>query len=56
MVILIYGMSMWHWGLEEMQGVFIAIMLVIAIIGRLSPDRVAIEFGTGAASLTVLHS
>lgn len=52
MVILIYGMTMWHWGLDEMQGVFVALMLIIAIIARISPDRVAVLFGTGAASFT----
>lgn len=52
MIILIYGMTMWHWGLDEMQGVFVALMLIIAIIARISPDRVAVLFGTGAASFT----
>ncbi len=52
MVLLIYGMSMWHWGLDEMQGVFVALTLIIAIIARMRPDRVATDFGTGAASLT----
>jgi uncharacterized ion transporter superfamily protein YfcC len=52
MVILIFGMSMWHWGLNEMQGVFVALTIIIAIIARMSPDRTAVEFGVGAASLT----
>ncbi|GAG20793.1 unnamed protein product, partial [marine sediment metagenome] len=52
MVILLFGMSMWHWGLNEMQGVFVALTLIIAIIARMHPDRVAVEFGVGAASLT----
>jgi uncharacterized ion transporter superfamily protein YfcC len=52
MVLLVFGMSMWHWGLDEMQGVFVALTLIIAIIARMSPDRTAVEFGRGAASLT----
>ncbi len=52
MVLLIVGMSKWHWGLDEMQGVFVALTLIIAIIARISPDRAAVEFGKGAASLT----
>ncbi len=52
MVLLLFGMSMWHWGLDEMQGVFVALTLLIAIIARMHPDRVATVFGVGAASLT----
>ena len=52
MAILVYGMSAWHWGLIEMQAVFLGMMIIIAIIGKLSPNRVAKEFGIGAASLT----
>jgi uncharacterized ion transporter superfamily protein YfcC len=52
MVLLVFGMSMWHWGLNEMQGVFVALTLIIAIIARMNPNRVAVEFGVGAASLT----
>jgi len=52
MALLLYGMSKWHWSLDEMQGVFVALTLIIAIIARMSPDRVAVEFGVGAASLT----
>jgi uncharacterized ion transporter superfamily protein YfcC len=52
LALLIFGMSMWRWGLDEMQGVFVALTLIIAIIARIRPDRVAVEFGKGAASLT----
>jgi len=52
MVILISGMSMWHWGLDEMQAVFVALTIIIATIARMSPDRTAAEFGVSAASLT----
>jgi uncharacterized ion transporter superfamily protein YfcC len=52
MVLLVFGMSMWSWGLNEMQGVFVALTLIIAVIARIHPDRVATVFGKGAASLT----
>jgi uncharacterized ion transporter superfamily protein YfcC len=52
MVLLIYGMSVWKWGLFEMQGLFGGLTLIIAIIARMSPDRTAVEFSKGAASLT----
>ncbi len=52
MVLLIYGMTVWKWGLFEMQGLFAGLTIMIAIIARMSPDRTATEFSTGAASLT----
>ena len=52
MVLLVYGMIVWEWGLFEMQGLFAGLTLVIAIIARMSPDRTATEFSKGAGSLT----
>jgi uncharacterized ion transporter superfamily protein YfcC len=52
LVVLVYGLSRWHWGLVEMQGAFVALTVIMAIIARMSPDRTAVEFGVGAASLT----
>jgi uncharacterized ion transporter superfamily protein YfcC len=52
MVLLIYGMIVWKWGLFEMQGLFAGLILVIAILARMSPDRTATEFSIGAGSLT----
>jgi len=52
MILLVYGMSIWKWGLFEMQGLFAGLTLAIAIIARMSPDRTAIEFSKGAGSLT----
>jgi len=52
MVILIYGMIVWKWGLFEMQGLFAGLVLVIAILARMSPDKTATEFSIGAGSLT----
>ncbi|MGD2121703.1 MAG: AbgT family transporter [Gemmatimonadota bacterium] len=52
LLLLIYGLSRWHWYLVEMGGLFVALAIVLAIIARMSPDRTAIEFGKGAAELT----
>ena len=52
LVLLVYGLSQWHWYLVEMGAVFVALTVVMAIIARVSPDRTAVEFGVGAASLT----
>jgi uncharacterized ion transporter superfamily protein YfcC len=52
MVLLIYGMIVWKWGLFEMQGLFAGLTLIIAFIARMSPDRTATEFSIGAGSLT----
>ena len=51
-VIIVFGLSQWHWSLVEMQAVFVGLTVIIAIIARISPDRAAVEFGVGAASLT----
>ena len=51
-IVLVYGLSQWSWYLIEMQAVFVALTVIIAIIARLSADRTALEFGAGAASLT----
>jgi uncharacterized ion transporter superfamily protein YfcC len=52
MVILIFGMTKWGWYLNEMQAVFIALTLIIGLIARMTPDRIAVEFSVGAGSLT----
>ncbi len=52
MVVLIYGMTVWQWGLFEMQGLFAGLTILIAIIARMSPDKTATEFSLGAGSLT----
>jgi len=52
LVVLIYGLSRWHWYLVEMGALFFALAIVLAIIARMSPDETAVEFGKGAAELT----
>ena len=52
LIVLIYGLSQWHWYLVEMGALFAGLAVALAIVGRMSPDRTAIEFGKGAAELT----
>ncbi len=52
LVLLIYGLSRWHWYLVEMGALFVAVTIVLAAIARISPDRTAVAFGKGAAELT----
>jgi uncharacterized ion transporter superfamily protein YfcC len=52
MVLLVAGMTWWQWGLDEMQGLFAGLTLVVIAVARISPDRAATEFSLGAASLT----
>lgn len=52
LVVLIYGLSRWHWYLVEMGALFFALAIILAIIARMSPDETAVEFGKGAAELT----
>jgi uncharacterized ion transporter superfamily protein YfcC len=53
LVLLIVGLSLWDWYLVEMGALFVAMAVVIAAIARMSPDRTAVEFGRGAAELTL---
>jgi uncharacterized ion transporter superfamily protein YfcC len=52
LVVLIYGLSQWHWYLVEMGALFVGLAILLAAIARMSPDRTAVEFGKGAAELT----
>lgn len=52
LVVLVYGLSRWHWYLVEMGALFVGLTIVMAAIARMSPDRTAVEFGKGAAELT----
>jgi uncharacterized ion transporter superfamily protein YfcC len=52
LVVLIYGLSQWHWYLVEMGALFVGLAVLLAIIAGLSPNRTAIEFGKGAEELT----
>ena len=56
MGVIIYGLSEdlsdWHWYVEEMGAVFLALSILICFIARMSPDKAAREFCTGAGELT----
>jgi len=52
LALLVYGLSQWDWYLVEMGAVFVALTVIMAVMARISPDRTAVEFGTGAAALT----
>lgn len=53
LVVLIYGLHKWHWYLVEMGALFLALSLVMALMGGLTADDAANEFGVGAAELTM---
>jgi len=53
--LLVFGISElsgWHWYLVELGAVFLALTIVVAIVGKISPDRTAKEFSIGASELT----
>jgi len=52
LLVLVYGLSRWHWYLVEMGALFVGLAIVLAFVARMSPDRTATEFGKGAAELT----
>ncbi len=51
-VLFVYGVAVWGWYLTELAAVFLALALVAALVGRLAPNTVAVEFCRGAAELT----
>jgi uncharacterized ion transporter superfamily protein YfcC len=53
LIVLIYGLTQRGWYLIEMSALFLALALLLAIVGRIDADRAATAFGTGAAELTM---
>jgi uncharacterized ion transporter superfamily protein YfcC len=53
LVLLIVGLTQWGWYLVEMSALFFAMAVLLALVGRMNPDRAAAEFGNGAAELTL---
>lgn len=51
--IFVVGVALWQWYLDELSAVFLAVTIVAAILGPLTPNQVAREFGKGAAELTM---
>jgi uncharacterized ion transporter superfamily protein YfcC len=52
LALLVYGIKSWHWYLYEMGALFLGLTLVMGIVARLGPDRVAKTFCVGAAELS----
>lgn len=50
--VFVWGVDTHGWYLVELAGLFLALALAAAAIGRLSPNRVAREFTQGASELT----
>ncbi len=50
--VLVYGISTWHWYLQEMGAMFLGLTLVVALVGRLGADEAAKAFAVGASELT----
>jgi uncharacterized ion transporter superfamily protein YfcC len=53
LVVLIYGLTQWHWYLVEMGALFLGLSIVMAIVGGVSADDAAKQFGVGASELTM---
>lgn len=51
-VLLVIGIKLWGWYLHEMGGLFLGLCVLLAVVARMGPDRVAREFCEGAAELT----
>jgi len=51
-VVIVIGLSQWHWYLAEMGAIFVGLSILIAIVARMTPDRWASKFCEGAAELT----
>lgn len=52
LVLIIYGISQWHWYLVELGAAFFALAILVSIVGRINPNKAAISFGIGASELT----
>lgn len=50
--VFVWGSKYRDWNLVELSGLFFGLALVAAVVGRLSPNRVAREFCSGAAEMT----
>lgn len=50
--LFVWGTEVHGWYLTELAGLFLGMALVCGLIAPLAPNRVAVEFGKGAAELT----
>jgi uncharacterized ion transporter superfamily protein YfcC len=52
LIIIIYGISQWHWYLVELGAAFFALAIAVSIVSKINPNMAAISFGNGATELT----
>lgn len=53
LVALVVGLKFWDWYLVEMGALFLALSIVMAVVGGVSTDDAAKQFGIGASELTM---
>lgn len=51
-IVIVYGLSRWHWYLIEMGAIFVGLSVVLAFVARMDADTTARKFVEGAAELT----
>ncbi len=51
LVLMVVGLTRWHWYLVEMSALFLGLTIVLSVIGRLGADAGARTFCEGAAEL-----
>jgi len=53
LVLIVYGISNWHWYLTELGAVFFGLAVLVTIVSRINPSAAAKTFGIGASELTM---
>jgi uncharacterized ion transporter superfamily protein YfcC len=53
LLLIVYGISKWHWYLTELGAVFFGLAVLVVIVNRLNPSAAAKSFGDGASELTM---
>ncbi|MBE6030206.1 MAG: YfcC family protein [Clostridiales bacterium] len=51
-LLMVYGLFVWGWYIDEMTGVFLAMGVIGGLIGKLNLDTIAEKFVDGCAGLT----
>ncbi len=51
-VVMVYGIGKWKWELDTVGAIFLLLTILWAAFARISPDKTAREFCTGATELT----
>jgi uncharacterized ion transporter superfamily protein YfcC len=52
-VLLIYGVKVWGWYIDELAALFLCMGIVCGFIGGMNPSKVAVAFIEGATALTL---